>query len=125
MSMMAQTGTETALPSPKHLDAFTGGWLVGDFVPALLKSSEVEVAIKRYQAGDREAAHVHKQGREWTVVVTGRIQMNGRIYGAGEIVEVPPGTPASFASLSEATTLVLKSPSVPGDKFVLSTDVLS
>ena len=29
-----------------------GGWFIGNFEPSLLKTNDVEVAVKKYKAGD-------------------------------------------------------------------------
>jgi quercetin dioxygenase-like cupin family protein len=93
-----------------------GGWFVGQFQPSVLRLSECEVAVKRYRAGDREAAHVHRLATELTLVVSGRVTMNGQAFGEGDIVELAPGEPAEFHVLEDAITVVVKSPSVPSDK---------
>ena len=33
----------------------TKGWFVGNFEPTLLKTSDVEVAVKTYKKGDKES----------------------------------------------------------------------
>ena len=40
-------------------------------------------------------------------------------FGAGDIVEIAPGEAASFEALTDVTTVVVKVPSVPGDKYSL------
>ena len=40
-----------------NLNVFTKGWFVGNFSPSLLATDAVEVAAKRYRAGDSEGAH--------------------------------------------------------------------
>jgi quercetin dioxygenase-like cupin family protein len=48
--------------------------------------------------------------------------MNGREFAAGEIVLLEPGEAASFEALEDSVTVVVKSPSVPGDKFLATSD---
>lgn len=100
------------------LDSFVGGWFVGRFSPTLLDTPEVEVAIKHYRAGDREASHHHKVAVELTAIVSGRVCMSGREFGAGEIIRVPPGQATDFAALADTVTVVVKLPSVAGDKYL-------
>ena len=101
-----------------RLDQFTKGWFVGDFAPTLLATDAVEVAIKNYRAGESESAHHHRVATEITAVVSGRVRMSGEEIGAGEIVRISPGQSTDFTALTEATTVVVKLPSVAGDKFV-------
>lgn len=105
----------------KHrLGDMRGGWFVGQFEPSVLKLAECEVAVKRYRAGDHEPAHVHRVAVELTLVVSGRVTMNGLPFGEGDIVELAPGEPGEFRVLEDAVTVVVKSPSVASDKHVLA-----
>lgn len=97
-----------------------GGWFVGNFEPSVLKLAECEIAVKRYRAGDREAAHVHRLATELTLIVSGRVTMNDEAFGEGDIIELAPGEAGEFRALEDAVTVVVKSPSVPSDKHVLA-----
>ena len=44
-----------------NLDEMTKGWFVGDFEPTVIRTSDCEVGVKRYQSGDKESAHFHKE----------------------------------------------------------------
>lgn len=106
----------------KHdLQSFVGGWLVGHFTPTLVSNQDVEVAVKQYPPGAYEKRHHHKVATEYTVIASGRVRMNGRLYEAGEIVQIDPGHSTDFEALEETTTVVIKTPSVPNDKY-LDTD---
>jgi uncharacterized cupin superfamily protein len=78
-----------------------------------------EVSVKHYKGGDKEAAHVHKVATELTLVVSGQVRMNGRVFAAGEIVVVQPGEATDFEALTDATTTVVKLPSEKGDKYLV------
>ena len=41
------------------LDQMVRGWFVGNFEPTAYRTSDVEVAIKHYVAGDTEKRHYH------------------------------------------------------------------
>jgi mannose-6-phosphate isomerase-like protein (cupin superfamily) len=103
------------------LDEMLRGWFVGDFEPTVYRTSDVEVAVKRYVPGDREECHVHKVASELTVVVTGRVRMGGVELGPGDIVELRPGEPSDFLALTEATVVAVKLPAVAGDKYLVET----
>jgi hypothetical protein len=100
-----------------ELADMVGGWFVGDFEPSVLRSSDMEVACKRYGAGDSEAAHVHRVATEITVVLSGEVIMNGQTIHAGSIVVLDPGEPTDFLSVTDSVTVVVKAPSVLGDKY--------
>lgn len=99
------------------LDHFKKGWFVGDFEPALIATREAEVAVKQYRAGEREKAHHHKVAVELTVIVFGRVRMSGREFGSAQIVCIPAGESTDFEALEDTVTVVVKVPSVRGDKY--------
>jgi len=102
-----------------NLKDCNGGWFIGDFQPAVMMSKCTEIAIKRYKAEEREPAHVHKIADEFTVVVEGTVSMNGNVYEKDTIVWVPKGEAVEFIALTDAVTCVVKTPSVPGDKYLV------
>jgi mannose-6-phosphate isomerase-like protein (cupin superfamily) len=103
----------------KHarLETMVKGWFVGDFDPTLLRSKDVEVAIKHYKAGDREDTHHHRVAVEITAIVSGEVMMMGKRWGAGDIVLVEPGEATDFQAISDAVNVVIKMPSAKGDKY--------
>jgi len=101
----------------RKLGDMTGGWLVGHFEPTCFKTTACEVACKHYAAGAREAAHVHRIATEITLIVSGHVVMNGRSFGAGDIVILEPGEPADFCATEPTITVVVKLPSVANDKY--------
>jgi len=102
-----------------HLNNYQGGWFLGDFSPTLLKTSDFEVSVKNYQAGDCESIHYHKIATEWTVITAGEVEINGIRYIKGDIIEVAPGEIIQFGAITDATTTVVKVPSVKGDKYIV------
>ncbi len=103
----------------RHLTEMVGGWMVGDFDPVCLRTAACEVACKTYPAGTGEAAHVHRIATELTLIASGRATMNGRTFATGDIVILEPGEPTDFLALEDTTTVVVKMPSVLGDKYLV------
>jgi hypothetical protein len=99
------------------LEEMKGGWFVGDFSPVAHRTAAAEVACKNYKAGASEPRHVHKIATELTLLVSGKVQMNGRVILPGEIVLLAPGESADFTALQDSITVVVKTPSVHGDKY--------
>lgn len=100
-----------------RLEQMTKGWFVGNFEPTVLRTAEVEVAVKHYKSGDFEAEHHHKVAAEVTVIVTGRVKMNGVEHRAGDILLISPGESSDFEVLEDTVTTVVKYPGVAGDKY--------
>ena len=100
-----------------RLSDMTKGWFVGDFSPVVLKSEAAEVAVKSYVAGTLEGRHLHKIATEVTLIVSGRVRINDTVLEAGDIALIEPGEAAEFEALTDVTTVVVKTPSVMGDKY--------
>lgn len=93
------------------------GWFIGPFQPSLLTTSNFECAVKRYQAGDRESSHMHRIATEFTVIIEGKVRMNGKTYERDTIIEIPPGEATDFEAINDVITMVVKVPAIPGDKY--------
>ena len=101
------------------LNNFTKGWLVGNFSPAIIKTEDIEFAIKKYTAGDKENKHVHKIAKEITIAISGKYIMNKQILSEGDILELEPGEPGEFECIEEGYTAVIKTPSLTNDKYII------
>lgn len=97
---------------------FIGGWFIGNFEPSLLKTNDVEVAVKHYKTGDYDQEHYHKIGTEYTVIVKGKVRMSGVEYSEGTILTIQPMESTDFLALTDATTVVVKIPGASNDKFL-------
>jgi len=95
------------------------GWFVGDFERAIYRTKDCETAFQEYNEGDYEKKHIHKIATEITFVAKGRILMNGKEYQKGDIILIEPGESTDFKALTDAATIVVKIPSIIGDKYMV------
>ena len=100
------------------LHEMTKGWFIGNFSPTLLATEAVEVAVKEYAAGFSEEWHYHKIAIEFTVIVSGDVEMNGQRYGKGDIIVISPGEGTDFKALTPVVTTVVKLPGATQDKYL-------
>lgn len=100
-----------------NLKNFTKGWLVGDFTPSIFQTKDIEIAIKKYKKGDKEKKHYHKIAIEYTTVLSGKIKMIDQIFNPDDIVVVDKNIENEFECLEDCILLVIKTPSVIGDKY--------
>lgn len=100
-----------------NLNDFKLGWFIGNFNPTLFDTGNFEVAIKRYNAGDYENRHTHKIATEFTIIVEGKVLMNGIEYFKDDIIKILPSEYTDFQVLEDTITFVVKTPSVKNDKF--------
>jgi quercetin dioxygenase-like cupin family protein len=98
------------------------GWFIGDFSPTLVKTRSVEVAVKFYKKGDREDRHYHKVATEITVVISGKVRMNGVEYKAGDIIVIDPNESTDFEALEDSVNTVVKLPGAQDDKYMQKAD---
>jgi quercetin dioxygenase-like cupin family protein len=101
------------------VEDFFKGWVVGDFSPSLHRNSDFEMAVKFFQKGDTEAAHMQLIATEITVVIEGEIRLGGSTFTRGNIISIPPNEVAAFESITDSSLVCIKFPSIPNDKVVI------
>lgn len=102
-----------------NLNNFTRGWIVGDFNPSVFSLKDVEVAIKRYKAGDKEQKHYHKLADEMTIIISGTVTMNGVTLSTDDVVVIDKGEATDFVAITDAVTCVVKVPFARNDKYLV------
>jgi quercetin dioxygenase-like cupin family protein len=100
------------------LENMVNGWFVGNFEPTLIRTNNIEVAVKEYKKGDFEALHHHKIATEITVIVIGKVLMNGLEYRKGDIIIIEPNQATDFEVLEDTITTVVKYPGARNDKYI-------
>ena len=96
-----------------------GGWFIGDFVESVFKTSEFEVAYKTHLAGDDLSAHYHSVATEINYLISGTIDVNGQTIIGPMIYVHPPGETAYITVVTDVTMIVVKTPSIIGDKYMV------
>jgi hypothetical protein len=105
-----------------RLEDMTKGWFVGNFTPTLFNTNDVEVAVKEYKKGQKEARHHHKIATEITVVISGKIRMNDIVYSKGDIIVMYPNEATDFEALEDTVNAVVKIPGANNDKYLGETN---
>lgn len=104
----------------RRLDNYVRGWFIGNFEPSVIKTNDVEVAVKEYSRGEYDPKHYHKKATEITVVLHGLVKMNGEIYAKGDMIIIKPNDISDLEALEDNTiTVVVKYPGINNDKYVL------
>jgi len=101
----------------RDLSEFWRGWFIGNFEPSIFKTSEFEVGLLFHEKGEVWKKHYHKIGTEYNVLVRGRMLMNGVDIQEGNVFVLEPGEVADPVFLENCLVLVVKTPSLPGDKY--------
>ena len=100
----------------RRIAEMKGGWFIGDFEPSVLRTTAFEVAHHRYPAGFVGDPHVHRVGTEYNYILRGRLLASGQELCAGDIFVYQPGEVSDVQFLEESDLVIVKTPSVPGDK---------
>ncbi len=98
------------------LDDMRLGWFIGNFDPTVHKTSEFEVSVKYFKAGDEEKGHFQRVAWEVTVIVHGEARIGDEVCKAGDIVTIEPLEVAGFLALTDVSLVAVKFPSLPDDK---------
>lgn len=101
----------------KRLEDFTRGWLIGDFEPSLVRTKDFEVGILNHKKDEVWPKHYHKLADEYNVLVKGKMNVNGVELNTGDVFVIEKNEVAEPKFLEDCTVLVIKVPSVIGDKY--------
>jgi len=85
----------------------------------LCRTSDFEVGVKHFKAGEIEVAHKQIVATEISVVISGVIEMNGQEFQEGQIITVLPGEITNFRSLTNSSLVCVKFPSIPADRIIV------
>ena len=101
-----------------NTSAYNNGWILGNFMPAVIQTKYFEVCVKTFKIGDGEASHFQLIATEVTVVLSGRVRMGENLLDENDILVVSPGEVVDFEALTDCKVLGIKFPSLPEDKFL-------
>lgn len=98
------------------LKDFTRGWFVGSFEPSIYKTDQFEVGFLTHKKGEEWPTHYHTSV-EINYLVSGRISIQDKILEAGDVFMLEPYEVANPEFLEDCEVVVVKTPSLPGDKY--------
>lgn len=101
-----------------NLNEMKLGWFIGNFSPSIIQTPDFEVAIKEYKKNSFEERHYHLIAKEITVIVSGKVIMNGKEFIKGDIIVIEPGESSNFVTIEDTVTAVVKVPSAKNDKYI-------
>ena len=102
-----------------NISEMTRGWFIGNFEPSILKTKDFEVGVMSHKKGEYWAPHIHKEAIEYNLLLDGLMNVNDVIIEPGTIFIFDKGEIARPIFLEDCRVLVVKSPSIPGDKYVV------
>lgn len=102
-----------------RLEDYKDGWFLGNFEPSTFKTDKFEVCYKHHKKGEPWETHYHKIGTEINLLVEGKMSIQGKYLKSGDIFIIYPWEVADPVFLEDCTVLIVKTPSIPGDKFAI------
>ena len=102
-----------------RLEDYKGGWFVGNFEPTSFKTDQFEVCYKFHKKGEKWDVHYHKVGTEINLLVDGEMIIQDKKIISGDVFILYPWEVADPIFVKDCTVLIIKTPSVPGDKYII------
>ena len=100
-----------------NLDYFTRGWIIGNFDPAIIKTTELEIGILDLKAGDKGDFHWHEHHTETNIILSGAAKIGNQLYSEGDIFIFEPFEKSNVEYTKDTKLLVIKNPAIKGDKY--------
>lgn len=95
-------------------------WIIGNFEPSLLKTEDFEIAVFNIKKGEKSDRHYHSKSVELNIIISGECLVNcsgiKHKLKAGDIFCFPPKVKSDVHYTSDTVLIVIKTPSIPGDK---------
>lgn len=100
------------------LKDYKNGWFLGNFDPSTIMTSQFEVGTCIHKKGDKWPVHYHKIMTEITLIIKGKMIIQDIILQTGDVFVIEPYEIADPLFLEDTQVVVIKTPSVPGDKYI-------
>lgn len=96
------------------------GYFIGDFEPTAYRTKAFEVSLMVHKQGEFWDAHYHTQSDEINYLMEGEMMINDQYLKAPTIFVIEKGEVADPRFLTDCKLIVVKTPSVPGDKVIVA-----
>lgn len=103
----------------KLSDAGDRGWYVGQFDRAVHKTDLFEAGYQTFKKGQYSPKHFHAVATEINLVINGKVMYGNNMLGPGDGIIYEPGEVCECYYLEDTTTVVIKTPGVLGDKYLV------
>ena len=95
------------------------GWFVGNFEPTAMVDKNVEVCYRVHPKGEKWEWHYHKETTEVNLLIKGKMIMQGVELNSGDIFTIHPYEISDQEFLEDCEIICVKTPSKPGDKYIV------
>ncbi len=109
-----------------RIENMKGGWFIGNFEPSVWKTDKFEAAVHDYKKGEEKEPHYHKLGTEINLLLKGKFILrnydgkgSSQELNEGDIFIIHPNEIADPIFLEDCKIMIIKTPSIPGDKYLI------
>lgn len=102
-----------------RIENYKGGWYIGNFDPSCFKTDKFEVGFKIHLKDEIWDKHYHRIATEINFLISGKMIIMGKELNAGDVFVIHPNEVADPIFLEDCSLIVVKTPSIIGDKFIL------
>lgn len=117
--LLRHTVSSELLQRDIQINEYVRGWLIGNFEPSIMKTTEYEIGIMSHFTGEHHGFHYHQHLTEFNILLSGKILLNNIPINAGTIFIMNKNIIACSKFLEDCKILCIKVPSVPGDKTII------
>jgi len=98
---------------------YTRGWLIGNFEPSIIKTTEYELGILRHKKDEKWAFHYHVETKEINILLKGKMIINNVLINEKTVFIFEKNMISCPLFLEDCVVLCIKLPSLPGDKVII------
>jgi len=99
------------------LSDFWRGWFIGDFEPSVLRTKDFEIGSVVHKKGEDWPRHFHRESDEYNLLIAGKMIICDQKLSSGDVFVIRKNEIAEPEFLEDCTVVVVKVPSVIGDKY--------
>lgn len=101
------------------LEDYTRGWVIGDFLPSVLRTKGFEVGVLKHYKDEKWSAHYHSVSTEYNILIEGSMNVCGKELIKGDVFIIEQNEVADPTFHEDCTIVCIKVPSAIGDKHLV------
>ena len=99
------------------LENYFRGWYVGNFNPSCFETKDFEVGLLQHKKNEYWAPHTHRIATEINLLIEGEMIIQNQRLVSGDVFVIEPNEVADPVFLTDCKLVVIKTPSLPNDKY--------
>jgi len=102
-----------------NIDHYIRGWLIGNFEPSIINTTEFEIGVLNHKKDEKWAFHYHEKTREINILLEGEMIINNIPLHKDTIFIFESNMISCPLFLTDCIVLCIKLPSLPNDKTII------